>query len=218
MSNRFKMGTGQAHELAMAFDRNGWDAEDVKMLSEGSCLAEVLKVLRGQADIVPRPVPTGAAGKGPYRGGRSVACGDETVIDCSAEPILPDGWEIRPEDQIASRHTGDLVWTPDAVRLHLDPGQENGHWIRGCDLKKALEGKPVLPANVLDWLCENRGQIPQAWKGRAVYFWGTIYRDRYGVPVVRCLQWSDGRWIWYFNRFGNFWYDSEPAAVPAGVF
>jgi hypothetical protein len=208
-------------ERAISLDgkmsEHGWEEPDFLRLLEGDRLAGFLEVLRGRADIVPRPVPPGAAGKGPYRGREGERAGG-AVIDCSAEPHLPEGWEIRPGDQLASAFRGELVWTPDAARLHLDPRQENGGRIRGTDLREALEGQPVLPARVLDWLLENPEEIPVSWKVKLVYFWGTVYYHRIGGPVVRCLLWSGGRWGWNAFWLGIGWHDDEPAAVRAGVF
>ncbi|MFA5128472.1 MAG: hypothetical protein WC445_00740 [Patescibacteria group bacterium] len=51
MSDEFKMTTGQAHELAMAFGRNGWTNADVKKMSEGNLLTQMLLVVRGQAEV-----------------------------------------------------------------------------------------------------------------------------------------------------------------------
>ncbi|MDE2038365.1 MAG: hypothetical protein KGI69_04110 [Patescibacteria group bacterium] len=53
MSNEFTMTTGQSHELAQAFGRNGWNNGQVKKLSEGDFLKQVLDVLLGKAEIRP---------------------------------------------------------------------------------------------------------------------------------------------------------------------
>ena len=50
-SDTFQMSTGQAHELAMAFGRNGWTNADVKKLSKGDMAAQLLPVVRGQAEV-----------------------------------------------------------------------------------------------------------------------------------------------------------------------
>ncbi|MFA6536495.1 MAG: hypothetical protein WC250_01515 [Candidatus Paceibacterota bacterium] len=49
------MTTRQAAELDHAFGRNGWTSEDVKKLSAGNTLVQVLRVIRNQAEIVPKP-------------------------------------------------------------------------------------------------------------------------------------------------------------------
>ena len=58
------------------------------------------------------------------------------------------------------------------MALHLDKGQQNGKWIVGNALRKVLAGKPVLNANVLDYLLANSHLIPEEWKGKATFFWG----------------------------------------------
>ena len=67
MSDKFQMTVGQAHELDMAFDRNGWSAADVKELSEGNILTSVRNVLLGYSEI--RPV--------------------ERAVNCDADPFMP---------------------------------------------------------------------------------------------------------------------------------
>ena len=58
MSDKFTMSVGQAHELEMAFSRNGYTNADVKTLSSGDMLGRVLGVIRGMTDILPRKFPT----------------------------------------------------------------------------------------------------------------------------------------------------------------
>jgi len=136
------------------------------------------------------------------------------IIDCSAPPYIPDGWVIRPEDQIASAFRGRLIWTPDCVRLHLANGQRNGGQIRGFDLKGILEGQPVLPANVLDWQLEDpNSRIPPYFQKDTVFYWGTVYCDRGGDLCVRCLDLSGVGWDWGWYGLGADWSVVNPAAV-----
>lgn len=58
MGDKFTMTTGQAHELAMAFGRNGWTNADVKKMSEGDLLAKILPVVRGGAEVKTSSLPT----------------------------------------------------------------------------------------------------------------------------------------------------------------
>lgn len=141
--------------------------------------------------------------------------GVQHVINCSATPHVPDGWSIQPEDQIASHFTGEFIWSPDKVRLHLDPAQEGGGYIVGVELAKKLEGQPVLPANVLDYLLNHPELIPSDWRGKAVFFWGTVYCVEDGNLYVRCLCWNDGHWSWHYYRLGRDWHSLHPAAVSA---
>lgn len=143
------------------------------------------------------------------------------IIDLAAQPYLPDGWSIRPEDQIASRVQGDtLEFDPAKVRLHLDPAQQ-GRTIVGTALKERLEGQPVLPAQVLDHLRAHTGLISESWKTdeagntRYIHFWGTVYRDRGGRLCVRCLCWSGGRWRWDYYYLTDDCGAQSPAALLA---
>ena len=138
-------------------------------------------------------------------------------IDCSVQPTIPRGWSIREEDQIASRFQGQLVWSPEKIRLHLDPGQENGGVLKGDALRKKLEGQPVLPANVGDYLLCHPELIPSCWKGKCVFFW-TVYRGSDGSLCVRFLYWV-GRswgWVWGYDWLDDDWDGQRPAAVLAG--
>lgn len=52
MADKFTLTVGQAHDLEMAFRRNGWTAADVKRLSEGDLLTKVLwRVKRAGVNI-----------------------------------------------------------------------------------------------------------------------------------------------------------------------
>lgn len=130
-------------------------------------------------------------------------------------PFIPDGWEIRPEDQITSRFTGELTFTPDAVRLYLDAAQQGSGVVKGTELVKSLEGQPVLQANVLDYYIANPELIPVSWKGKDVFFWGTIYRDSNGDLCVRYLCGDDSVCHWSYDWLGRDCCSMDPAAVPA---
>ena len=129
------------------------------------------------------------------------------VIDCDANPYVPDGWKV--EEHIKG---GELRWNPDEVELYLCDEQKGGS-IEGNELRKKLKGQPVLNACVLDYLLANPQLIPEEWKGKAVFFWGTIYRNSFGDLCVRCLDWFDGWWRWdHYWLDGNF-HGGNPAAL-----
>jgi hypothetical protein len=129
------------------------------------------------------------------------------TIDCDANPFVPSGWKVE-------EHTkgGQLRWNPDEVSLYLCDEQKKGS-IEGNQLRKKLKGKPVLNACVLDYLLANPQLIPDEWKGKAVFFWGTIYRYSIGNLYVRFLYWSGERWRWSFNWLGGSFRDFGPAAL-----
>ena len=139
--------------------------------------------------------------------GRGIAMDTiEHVIDLDADPFVPNGWKVeehRKGGQNASK-----------VALYLSKGQQGGKVIDGNKLRKELADKSAFNANVLDYLLANPDLIPEEWKGKYVFFWGTVYRHSGGHLCVRCLCWDVGGWIWDGRWLGDHWYGRDPAAVP----
>lgn len=186
--NELMLDVGQANEIKLAARREGATNADLKKLCEIGMLAKLLPALRGMADIVIV----------------------RHIIDCDADPFVPDGWKVENH-----RKGGQFEWGTDKVLLHLSKEQASGNSIEGNKLRKRLEKMPVLNANVLDYLLKNPKLIPEEWKGKYVFFWGTIYRHSDGGLCVRCLRWRGGKWSWYY-----FWLDcgfvsSYPAVLRA---
>lgn len=137
-------------------------------------------------------------------------------IDCDADPFVPEGWEVRPQDQLPGAARGKMTFDPAEAVLYLSERQEGRRTAKGTELRKELSSRPVLPANVLDWLLERPELIPESWKGQYVFFWGTVYRGRDGNLCVRYLCWYGGRWCWGDDWLGNVWHSSAPAALLIG--
>lgn len=138
------------------------------------------------------------------------------VIDCDVTLSVPDGWAIVPDErQIQSRVRGKLEWDPTKISLFLADGQQNGRLIKGDELRKELEGKQVLTANVLDYVLANPELIPESWKENDTFFWGTIYRDSDGSLCVRYLFWRVGHWGWGYGWLSRQFDYGNPAAVSA---
>lgn len=136
------------------------------------------------------------------------------LIDCDARPFVPDGWSSKKEDQLRGAVGGKLVWGKTKTKLFLAEKQKKGV-VSGNDLRKELEGKPVLKANVLDYLLAHPELIPEEWKGKMVFFWGTIYRVSDGCLCVRYLFCVGDRWDWDCRWLDDDWDSSDPAAVQA---
>lgn len=138
------------------------------------------------------------------------------IIDCDAAPFVPKGWSITGE---GAEHIkgGRFLWDPAKITLFWSDAQKQGD-IGGHELRKLLKEKPALNANVLDYLSAHPHLIPEEWKGKAVFFWGTIYRARDGSLYVRYLHWDGKRWRWDFNWLDDDWYVINPAAVSAKCF
>jgi hypothetical protein len=131
------------------------------------------------------------------------------VIDCDVDPFIPKNWRVKEHIK-----GGQLEWDPSQIELYLDEGQKDGKSIVGNKLLKKLTGKKVMNACVLDYLLDHPELIPEKWKSKAVFFWGTIYRSSdNGSLCVRYLYWHGGRWYWRFGWFNDGFLDVCPAAV-----
>ncbi|MEX0918720.1 MAG: hypothetical protein WDZ85_02015 [Candidatus Paceibacterota bacterium] len=186
------LDVGLAYKLKQALSRNSIpDVADLDWLATGDNIAKMRRVRLGHAEITD----------------------PEHVIDCDdADPFILNNWKFEEH-----RKGGAFKWNAADVALHLDKGQQNGKWIEGNKLRKELADKTVLNANVLDYLLAHPHLIPEEWKGKMVFFWGTIYRDRFGDLYVRYLHWLGDRWRWNTGWLGDVWYDYNPAAISAGL-
>lgn len=138
------------------------------------------------------------------------------IIDCDKKPKIPyKGWTIE-----SHKKGGKLEWNPDEIELYLDPAQKGGY-IEGNDLRKKLDGVTVLNACVLDYLLKHQELIPEEWKEKYVYFWGTIFRHAGGRLFVEYLDWNGGGWSWLCSWLGHDWSDFSPVAslmsMPSGT-
>jgi len=173
------------NQLADALEEAGYTPDDVTKLRSSKQLPAVKELLRGNAKIkVVR-----------------------YLIDCSADPYIPGGWTVEEHQK-----GGTLEWDSAKILLFLAEKQKTG-LITGHDLRKELVDKPVLNANVLDYLLAHPELIPEDWKeGEYIFFWGTIYRYSDVGLCVRCLGWGGGRWYWDYHWLLRDWFANYPAA------
>ena len=138
------------------------------------------------------------------------------LINCDADPFVPSDWKVEEH-----KKGGQFAFNPAKVKFYLSPNQQDGKRIEGNKLRKELENKPILNANVLDYLLAHPELIPEDWKEdekgdtRFIFFWGTIYRNSRGGLYVRFLYWGDGSWYWGFYWLDNDWDGVDPAVAPA---
>lgn len=183
--NELMMDVGLANEIKLAGRRAGATAEDLKVLAEGDNLAKILPVLRGFAEVTMRKL----------------------VIDGDAKPYCPENWSVESHLKM-----GQTEFDPSKIELWLAEGQKNG-WVNGKVLRKEIEKlEGVMNANMLDGLLKNQHLIPESWKGKAVMFWGTIYRASYGNLCVRYLYWHGDAWYWSYYWLGYDFLGFNPAA------
>lgn len=183
------MSTGQAHELAMAFGRNGWNSADIKKLSEGKKLERVLSVIRGKAEVK-FPSEISAA---------------ELIGKCMPDFLNYGGknrewWVV---DDVAPSTT--LNVSKLKPRWFLEKGEDpistdemlkravNFRGNRGL-----VDGKSMLI---------NKGrQIPIEFRPWIILLPGTILSNLDGYRWIPCLKFHDGRWILDFEQLnGCLW-------------
>ena len=171
--------------LVEEFEREGWSGDDLTKLGQYKDKKSLQAVILGHAKI-------------------ELVC---HLIDCSADPYIPGGWTVEEHQK-----GGTLEWDSAKILLFLAEKQKTG-LITGHDLRKELVDKPVLNANVLDYLLAHPELIPEDWKeGEYIFFWGTIYRYSDVGLCVRCLGWGGGRWYWDSHWLLRDWFANYPAA------
>ncbi len=132
------------------------------------------------------------------------------TIDCDKDPVIPSGWFV-----VEHKRDGQVVWDQSKVSLYLSKEQRGGK-IQGNKLHEELKDKPVLNANVLDYLLEHQEIIPEEWKKKSIYFWGTIFRLSLNGPggfYVRFLSWDGLAWRDRCHWLDCLWNESEPALL-----
>lgn len=136
------------------------------------------------------------------------------IINTNSAPKIPyDGWTVESHAKM-----GKLDWGKIKPELYLSEKQKNGY-IVGEELLSELEGKNPLNANVLDYLLDHPDLIPKEWRGKWIYFWGTIYRDSDDDLCVRCLYVCDGGSCRSDCRYVSLDFDSGfPALVVYGKY
>lgn len=187
--SKLMLDVDQAGELKAAFRRGDWTNEEIKKLCEGDILVNVRKVLLGYAEFKIL----------------------ENIIDCDAAPFIPNGWMMEEHQK-----GGQFKWDKEAQKdnLYLDEEQQNGKFIEGNKLRKRLAGKPVLNANVLDYLLAHPHLIPEEWRFKVVFFWGTIYCTG-GSLCVRSLGWHPNKWDGHGRWLDHVWDSIHPAVLRA---
>lgn len=131
-------------------------------------------------------------------------------IDSDANPEIPMGWGVT----IAEHRTiGQLELGVRKLHQYQHDKQKTGEIFRLHDLRKELENKIVPNANALDYFFKNQQLIPEHWKGKTIYFFGTIYRDLLGNLYVRYLVWKDECWCLGTDSLNNTYHDNIFALI-----
>jgi hypothetical protein len=132
---------------------------------------------------------------------------EKFIIDCDADPFVPEGWRVKEHQK-----GGQFEWNPKNVELWVAEGQKNGEYMQGSELYEETKTKSVLNANVLDYLLAHKELIPDDWKDKDIFFWGTVYQLENGGFVIRCLG-NGTEKGWTSHSFGQGWDDGYIAAL-----
>lgn len=201
MSDKFTFSSaGEIQEVEFALARHGWTHSLLKKATGGEFFGLVREALEGRAEICRIERLTAEEITATLH-----------IINCDADPFVPSGLAGVESHQ----KSGQFVFDPSKIDLYLSKKQKIGKVIKGDELLKELANKPVLNANVLDYLLAHPELIPESWKGKAVFFWGTIYRGSFGFLFVRCLCFRDGEWHSDYSWLDRDWLGSNPAALLA---
>jgi hypothetical protein len=112
--------------------------------------------------------------------------------------LIPDGWVV-----VSPYPSSDEDSRPESIRLVQSQVQQHGQTLPAAEQLAELDWDRALSAVVLDDLLANPQVIPLKWKGKAIAFWGTRYRDDQGEIAVRYLFWNGIAWDWYFHHLND---------------
>jgi hypothetical protein len=107
------------------------------------------------------------------------------MIDCDTKPEFLG--------KTVAEHQKGGMWNfdPDKITLRKVEKQIAGDDILARHVYKEIACLPVLNSNVLDYLLQHQEIIPDDWKDKYIFFWGTIYRNS-----NECSQFENS---WDFN-------------------
>jgi hypothetical protein len=142
--------------------------------------------------------------------------GKREVVNCQTLPYLQNDWEVLPDEkQLPNRFCGDFIFGEQTINLFLLEKQKT-MFLSGNVICQELVEKRVCTANLLDYLLqpENQYRIPNGWKNKSVFFWGTIYYDIWhDSQFVRYLKFVNGKWEWRYGWLDCAWNEDCPAVV-----
>jgi hypothetical protein len=186
MSTLYSLGS--MNQLGDALQKAGFTTQDMSRLKQFKELGAIRDLLSGKA---------------------SISYSDH-IIDTDAAPFIPKDWKLE-------KHVGSGPWKfdPDSIDLFLSKEQRY-HNQGGNKLLEeiyALKGKKPLNANILDYLMSHKKLITKNWKGKIIFFWGTIYRSGSGHLCVRSLYWGGSQWYRLFLCLSYDFYPDSPACI-----
>ena len=186
-NDTFVISSRQSAELDHAFERNGWDASDVKWLSQGDNLAAILDVRHGCAKIVP------VASENYFRETAELSIQIPALVRPTLKQLQSKYSWIKSIERDSS--PTDAVTLKPATVLR---GNEKS--INGGEYEKRIAGKLdiILGYQQAVWLIEHQDEFPEF-----MALFGKVYIDFAGLVVVNA---NGNRNYPYLNQNGKRWY------------
>lgn len=126
------------------------------------------------------------------------------IIDLDEDPLIPSTWHL------VDHECGGLFEFGLAKIRLASPGELGLQGrVKVDQLHEAVKGKGAFNANLLDWFLRkpNLRFIPEEWKEKSIYFFGTIYRSPSRTKLVRIMDveraWGCNFWRCNYDSFGR---------------
>lgn len=199
-NDTFVMSARQSAELDHAFERHGWTPADVKWLSSGDTLAEVLQVRRGNAEIK-------------YRDSFRETGEFTFQIPALKRPTLE---ELQKEDPwIASIERDTSPEGPVTLKLVtvLRSGEDS---IGGEKYEQRLAPvtNDALGYQQRNWLIDNQDKVPARVRGKFyIDFPGIIVVNRDGYRHIPFAHGSGVCWYRHWGWLGSRFYSGGRIAL-----
>ncbi len=202
MPNREPLSYHAGHEFLLKLEQAGLTTQDMQAITECPGNTKALKLVnyvrRGYPDII---VPSSIIQAEPF------------------DPVafLRQGWSIEREEQDErSLALTEVDLSKVKLKTYLRKGEVSITGEEKLNRAKA-SGDIRLDARFFMALWNNKKLIPESWKGKTIYFDGTILRSPSGGRCVLCLYWLDDQWDWSYYWLEDGWHADEPSAVLAAA-
>lgn len=115
-------------------------------------------------------------------------------IDLDRNPVIPEGLSIE-----LHKKQGLFVFDSIKVKLTKLLHKESSRFDQNKMRKifKKASGLDAFNTVLLDWYLGYPENIPDDWKGKRIFFWGTLYKDVNGTNFVRYLEWNKYKKSWH---------------------
>jgi hypothetical protein len=191
-SEEFGKDLGLIHELVVTGRKVGFRKEDyVRLTHDERFLKKILGCIREEYKIV-APIDTDIA--------------PPQIPGTKLEKHIGIGTILFSQESVSV----DSVFELPTSKTYLGAPIIYGFWEQFLDKEKTFNnnGRRFLNASVLDYLMKNQELIPEEWKDKKVFFWGTLYgrvlTKEYENMEVRYLIY-DGEWKIYLERLSNYY-------------